>query len=695
MSTGHAFDASLWSADDNELIQFSYSFLTGSGSSSGAMHLPEISSGLTVSNTDYVLAVMTQSHTVTSSSAASTGATTTSTTGAPPSWIATLHDTAIKADMTAASAGGTVSETGMAKLFTDLAAELTTSKTTLSVSQLSDLKTIAADLNVGETASSYVTYIADALILGNAANATWTGGGANPTTLGNLAAGSTATQLSELTGKWFLGTDLPNDVVSMSGDKAFTVSYSAKSTPLYGSSGPSINDVNQGNLGDCYLLSSLAEVAYQNPSLITSMITANGGNTYGVCFVVNGVTEYVTVSNTLANGGNIFNSGPAVWASLVEQAYAELQVGGVVTGNSVNAGNSWTTIGNGGGPEYALAEITGATKIIDFCAAGNSSWNEYASGNAIALQSYAPGLSTSSVFSTLIADLAAKDDVILSSNTNAYDSHGMQTLVADHAMSIYGYDRATGLLEVFNPWGTESGQSWDTTFEVSLSTLLSAGDTITVDNAGTAGNAGNSVNDSITKLYIGYYDRAPDPAGETYWAGQLQGGMSLSAIAQSYSVQTESTALYQFLASPNTASTAAVQAFLVAVYANLFNRAPDAAGEAYWVSQIQTGASMVGGAIINIISGATSNDLLTINNKVTVSDYYDTQIYSHSVAFSNSVALAALNAVTSNTSSIATAEAIVNAYVATAPLASQSATASQAEVNLVGVSPSHDLASAA
>jgi hypothetical protein len=200
---------------------------------------------------------------------------------------------------------------------------------------------------------------------------------------------------------------------------------------------------------------------------------------------------------------------------------------------------------------------------------------------------------------------------------------------------------------------------------------------------------------SITELYVGYFDRAPDPSGETYWVTQLEGGMSLSQIAQSFSVQTESTNLYSFLGNPNTANTAAVEAFIVAVYANLFNRAPDTAGENYWVGQLQTGASTVGGEIINIISGAQANDLLTINNKVTVAEYYDMQIISHNVQFSLASAQAAMGAVTFNASSIATAEAIVNTYVATAPAASQSATASQAEVNVVGVTPSHDLALAA
>jgi hypothetical protein len=89
-----------------------------------------------------------------------------------------------------------------------------------------------------------------------------------------------------------------------------------------------------------------------------------------------------------------------------------------------------------------------------------------------------------SVLDTLAADLAKGDDVILSSYTNARDSSGKITLVASHAMSIYGFDSTTGMLEVRNPWGTASGQSWDTTFEVSLATLLADGDTITVDNVG-------------------------------------------------------------------------------------------------------------------------------------------------------------------------------------------------------------------
>ena len=399
-----------------------------------------------------------------------------------PSWIASITDTTLRADMAAADLNGVVNEAAMAKLFADLAAELTAGHTTLSASQFADLKLIAADLNQGEVASPYLTYVVNALVNGSAANASWTGGAASAVALGNLAAGATATHLTELAGNWLLGTDLPSDVVAMSGSASFTVSFSANTSSLFASTGPSMNDVNQGYLGDCYLLSSLAEVAHQNSAAITSMITDNGNNTYGVRFYVNGVAEYVTVSNKLADGGHEFNTGANLWASLVEQAYAQLQAAGSVTGNSYS-GNSFSAIGNGGVPGYALAEITGASQITEFAASGGS-WSKYTFNNGMAYQGGTSGNTTASLLATIVAALGAHDDVILSSNTNATDASGHQTLVAGHALSIYGVDSSNNMLEVRNPWGSEPGQYWDTTFEVSLATLLSAGDWITLDNAG-------------------------------------------------------------------------------------------------------------------------------------------------------------------------------------------------------------------
>ncbi len=404
-----------------------------------------------------------------------------STVSTPPSWIGSLATASIASDMSAAIVKGQVTYSGLLTLLNDVASTLSSSNTTLSAAQFSDLRKIAANLNNGVTTSSYLTGIMNSLVAGSKANATWTDGKASSTSLGNLAAGSSATQFSELIGKWLLGTDLPSSQVIESGSR-FSVSYSNVSGPLFGAGGPSMSDINQGQLGDCYLLAGLAEVAYQNPAAITSMITNNGNNTYGVQFYINGVANYVTANASLADGGSIFNSGTNIWASLVEKAYTQLQASGAITGNlSANYGNSWSTIGNGGNPAYTLEEITGASTVTQFQSTG-CAWTNATYNSSLTITASSAGISLTAVQSTMVADLAGGYDLVLSSCTNAKDSSGKTTLVADHAMSIYGYDAATSMFEIRNPWGTAARQSWDTTFEVSLSTLLADRDTITVAN---------------------------------------------------------------------------------------------------------------------------------------------------------------------------------------------------------------------
>lgn len=426
-----------------------------------------------------------------------TGTTVTATSGTAtatsyPSWFATLSTASIAADMRAADANGTVGAAGLTRLLTDLVGTLSTSHNSLTSGQLTDLRTIAANLNNGVSTSANLVYALSALANGNAMNATWTGGAAVSAALGNLAVGSSATVLGELTGKWFSGTDLPSSSVTMQGAGTFTVNYSAVNKALFGSSGPSASDINQGYLGDCYLLSSAAEVASQNAALITNMFTVNDNGTCSVRFYENGAATYVTVNTQLANGGTIFNEGSNTWASFLEKAYAELQVGGVWTGNSaVNYGNSYSTIGNGGDPAHALEEITGATALTEYYANGGS-WFAYKLNGSLGVTGTQSAISTSSLQQTLVTALSGHNDVILSSYTHAADSAGRTTLVANHAMSITSFDTTSGQFVIRNPWGSYSGQSWDTTFEVSLSSLLGDGDIITVDNAGSKTGAGTA-----------------------------------------------------------------------------------------------------------------------------------------------------------------------------------------------------------
>jgi hypothetical protein len=166
----------------------------------------------------------------------------------------------------------------------------------------------------------------------------------------------------------------------------------------------------------------------------------------------------------------------------------------------------------------------------------------------------------------------------------------------------------------------------------------------------------------VGRLFVGYFNRAPDPGGGAYWTDQLHRGAAPLAIAQSFAASNEATGLYPFLASPAAATPSAVEAFVSTVYGNLFGRPPDPQGAAYWVTALQAGASPVGAAILNIIAGAQGADAVTLANKVAVGNFYDSQILRHGASFSMASASAAIAAVTSSDASVTSAMAAIEAY---------------------------------
>ena len=93
-----------------------------------------------------------------------------------PSWIIGLTDPVLKADFESFSGAGSITEAEIGEALTGLAAEDEKSGATLSASQFADLQLMAS--NIGAMgASPYLQSITDALVYGDAANATWTGGG--------------------------------------------------------------------------------------------------------------------------------------------------------------------------------------------------------------------------------------------------------------------------------------------------------------------------------------------------------------------------------------------------------------------------------------------------------------------------------------------------------------------------------------
>ena len=109
-------------------------------------------------------------------------------------------------------------------------------------------------------------------------------------------------------------------------------------TLLFNTGVPSYPDVEQGAVGDCWLLASLAEVAARDPNDIESMFTKDGSSTvdgsevgyYTVRFFNNnGSPVYVQVDTQFPSAGQEYDQvvnvlgTKALWVALAEKAYAE------------------------------------------------------------------------------------------------------------------------------------------------------------------------------------------------------------------------------------------------------------------------------------------------------------------------------------------------------------------------------------
>ena len=340
----------------------------------------------------------------------------------------------------------------------------------MTASKFSTLQTFASELNTtgGISVSPYVQQITDDVIFGNSANATWNGGAATATALGNLTANSTQTQADKLIGEWFLGTNLPSLSLASVGQANLNPVYRTSTLPLYGSSGaPTYQDVNQGYLGDCYFVSSLGEVALQNPSAIENMISSNGNGTYSVRFFVNGQPDYVTVNSQLptmtgyrwANGSQLeFANGNADnWVALVEKAYAQL--------------NAQTNAPHGMALNAASDSYAGIT-------AGNGSALTLITNQSETPTTLSPSTSASSlgsILTNLASSFSAGEEVLMSTPWNSSGN-----LVGDHMYMVTGVNAATGALTIQNPWNTAYSGSLSMHFTETIQQLAAANCTLWV-----------------------------------------------------------------------------------------------------------------------------------------------------------------------------------------------------------------------
>jgi hypothetical protein len=202
--------------------------------------------------------------------------------------------------------------------------------------------------------------------------------------------------------------------------------------------GPRAEDVQQGQIGDCYFPAAMAAIARHTPDAITNLVKDNGDGTYTVNFKekdwATGRFKDVAVKvdgdlYARSYGGALYghsanSSDPKkmeLWFPLVEKAYAQWK-------------GSYDTIGNGGHVSDVFEAVTGA----DASYLGIS----YSGADR--------------VWSQVVANVDAKKPI--GAGTYGEDREAQYTntgVYANHAYSILGYEKAgtERYVVLRNPWG--------------------------------------------------------------------------------------------------------------------------------------------------------------------------------------------------------------------------------------------------
>lgn len=239
---------------------------------------------------------------------------------------------------------------------------------------------------------------------------------------------------------WFDATFLDTSTAAVESSPSFgpvTVGAAALTDALYlteagDTAAISMNDIHQGQMRDCFVVSCLGDLANTHPDFLANMIQDNGDGTETVTLYQSasgtiptaGQTQFqaiaVTVDNNFASysvnsgaGQDQVDSQKEIWAQVLEKAIATTRGG-------------YSAIAYGGNPTSVMEQLTGHTA------------NYY---------------SAASMTADMLRSFSAAGDLItfdtMSKSTLGYG------LVGSHAYEFVGVvDTASGpAVQLKNPWG--------------------------------------------------------------------------------------------------------------------------------------------------------------------------------------------------------------------------------------------------
>jgi hypothetical protein len=122
--------------------------------------------------------------------------------------------------------------------------------------------------------------------------------------------------------------------------------------------------------------------------------------------------------------------------------------------------------------------------------------------------------------------------------------------------------------------------------------------------------------DKVQELFIAYYGRPADLAGQTYWADELEAS-SLEAIINRFATSAEFDEQYGELTN---------QQLIAELYKQILDRdpadTPDDEGPAWYAEQLSEGLMTRGEIALAILAGATGDDALVLQNRKAVADEF-------------------------------------------------------------------------
>ncbi len=170
--------------------------------------------------------------------------------------------------------------------------------------------------------------------------------------------------------------------------------------PLFSSAGPKMDDIQQGYLGDCYLLAGLGAVALDNPTLLKSYVVDFDDGTYGVRLGDN----FYRVDSDLPvkSSGGLAYAGLGVenslWVAVVEKAFAQYRTGAnsyasIESGNPVEVN---VALGSAGAGIKLFTNYSNPTQLL------NDIYQRWSGDQSVSLEFYGLGRTASTAGLPLI-----------------------------------------------------------------------------------------------------------------------------------------------------------------------------------------------------------------------------------------------------------------------------------------------------